>query len=287
MQSVVVTGVSSGIGWGTTKVLLKHGFHVFGSVRKKEDADRLSAEWREAFTPLIFDITDEQAVQQAAATVRDHLQGETLFGLVNNAGISVPAPLIYQPIDDYRHQLEVNLVGPLIVTQAFVGLLGADHERTGHPGRIINIGSVGGKIALPFLGAYNTSKSGLEGLSDTLRRELLIHGIDVIVIGPGSVATAIWDKAEQFDISPYQNTEYAPALEPFRQYMVKGGRKGYSPEYLGELVHKALTTPHPPVRYGFAAVIHPWRNWVLPRLLPKRRFDAIIARSLRWKRRER
>src|SRR5579859_1332127 len=271
MSSVVVTGVSSGIGWGTAKVLLQQGFQVFGSVRKSEDADRLSAEWGESFTPLLFDITDEQAVKSAAAVVRDHLQGQTLFGLVNNAGIAVPAPLIYQPISEYRQQLEVNLVGPLIVTQAFVDLLGADHGRSGRPGRIINISSVGGKLAGPFLGAYHVSKFGMEGFSDSLRIELMVHGIDVIVIGPGAVATAIWDKAEQLDISAYRDTEYAQAVDAYRTYMIEGGRKGYPPERLGEVVWRALTTPHPPVRYGYTVVPRPLFNWIIPRLLPKRR----------------
>lgn len=284
MPSVVVTGVSSGIGWGTTKVLIQHGFHVFGSVRKTEDADRLSAEWGEAFTPLLFDITDEQAVKQAAAVVRDRLQGQTLAGLVNNAGIAVPAPLMYLPISDYRHQMEVNLIGPLIVTQAFIDLLGADHERTGRPGRIVNISSRGGKLAGPFIGAYHASKFGLEGFSDSLRRELLIHGIDVIVVGPGAVATPIWDKAEKVDITAYQKTEYASALKGFREFMLKDGRKGYPPERIGEIVWRALTVPRPPVRYGYAAVQHPLRNWVIPRLLPKRRVDAVIAKSMGWQR---
>lgn len=284
MPSVVVTGVSSGIGWGTTNVLLQQGFQVFGSVRKCEDADRLSAEWGEAFTPLLFDITDEQAVKLAAAVVRDRLQGHTLSGLVNNAGIVAPGPLIYQPISEYRQQLEVNLVGPLIVTQAFVDLLGADHQRSGRPGRIVNITSISGKIASPFLGAYTASKFGLEGLSDSLRRELMIHGIDVIVVGPGTVATAVWDKAEQVDTSLYESTEYDSALKVFRKYTIENGRKGYSPEHLGEIVRQALTTPHPPVRYGYAAVPHPLFNWIIPRLLPKRRVDASIANSLGLKR---
>jgi NAD(P)-dependent dehydrogenase (short-subunit alcohol dehydrogenase family) len=284
MLSVVVTGVSSGIGWGTAKVLVQQGFHVFGSVRKREDAERLSTEWGEAFTPLLFDITDEQAVKLAAAVVRDHLQGQTLFGLVNNAGVAVPAPLIYQPISEYRQQLEVNLIGPLIVTQAFVDLLGADHRRAGHPGRIVNISSVGGKIAGPFLGAYAASKFGLEGLSESLRRELMIHGIDVIVIGPGAVATAIWDKAEQVDASPYQDTEYISALETLRHAMIEGGRKGYPPEHLGEIVWQVLTTPHPRVRY--AVVPRPLSNWIIPRLLPKRRVDVLVANNLGLKRKQ-
>src|SRR5258708_2418098 len=268
MPSVVVTGVSSGIGWGTANVLLQHGFQVFGSVRKRADADRLSAEWGEAFTPLLFDITDEQAVKLAAALVAERLQGQTLSGLVNNAGTAVPAPLIYQPIREYRQQLEVNLIGPLIVTQAFVGLLGADHQRSGHPGRIINISSIGGKIAGPFLGAYHASKFGMEGFSDSLRIELMVHGIDVIVVGPGAVATSIWDKAEQVDISAYWDTEYAQALDAYRTYMIEGGRKGDSPERLGEIVWRALTTPHPPVRFAYAFLPRPFFTSTIPPLLP-------------------
>ncbi|MGG3622411.1 SDR family NAD(P)-dependent oxidoreductase [Bacillus gobiensis] len=284
MQSVVVTGVSSGIGWGTAKILIEKGFHVFGSVRKSEDADRLSAEWGEAFTPLFFDVTDEEAVQRGAAVVRGRLQGRTLFGLVNNAGIAGPAPLIHQPISDYRRQIEVNLIGPLIVTQAFAELLGADDQLSGAPGRIVNISSIGGKIAGPFLGAYHASKFGIEGFSESLRRELMIHGIDVIVIGPGSVATAIWDKAEQDDFSSYQNTEYVSAMETFRQYMIENGKKGYTAERLGEIVWKALTTSNPPVRYGYKAVQRPISNWVIPRLLPKRIVDMFLANNLGLKR---
>src|SRR5919109_487213 len=145
MQSVVVTGVSTGIGWGITKVLIQHGFRVFGSVRKTQDAERLAQEFGENFVPLLFDVTDEAAVQAAAQQVRDRLGGETLFGLVNNAGIAVPAPLMHQAIDDFRHQLEVNLVSVLIVTKAFLPLLGSDRSLRGKPGRIINMSSVSGK----------------------------------------------------------------------------------------------------------------------------------------------
>ncbi len=157
MKSVVVTGVSSGIGRGATKVLVEKGFHVFGSVRKAEDAKRLSDELGNAFTPLLFDVTDECAVHEAAQQVRESLNGETLFGLVNNAGVSAQGPLAYLPVDQYRHQLEVNLIGPFIATQAFVPLLGMDRSLKGNPGRIINISSVGGKLGGPFIGAYHAS----------------------------------------------------------------------------------------------------------------------------------
>src|ERR1700739_1813812 len=117
--SVVVTGASTGIGWGTAKVLIANGFHVFGSVRKTQDADRLRKELGREFSPLLMDVTDEAAVRKAAAQVEADLGRARLAGLVNNAGIAVPGPLLHLPPADYRHQLEVNLIGPLIVTQAF------------------------------------------------------------------------------------------------------------------------------------------------------------------------
>jgi NAD(P)-dependent dehydrogenase (short-subunit alcohol dehydrogenase family) len=281
MQNVVVTGVSTGIGWGITKVLTQRGVRVLGSVRKAQDAERLSNEFGEGFLPLLFDVTDETAVLAAAEQVREHLSGETLFGLVNNAGIAVPAPLMHQPTDDFRNQLEVNLVSVLIVTKAFLPLLGADRSLRGNPGRIINISSVGGKFGGPFLGAYAASKHGVEGLSESLRRELMLYGIDVIIVGPGSVATPIWDKAEQVDLSAYENTDYVEAARRVQAYMIRSGRNGYPPEKVGEVVWHALTTPRPRVRY---AVI-PGSSWrrLLQNILPKRLVDRMIAKNLGFK----
>jgi len=278
MKSVVVTGTSSGIGWGTASVLIRNGMRVFGSVRKQQDAERLAAEFGSAFTPLIFDITDAAAVRAAAEQVREQLGGETLFGLVNNAGIGLAGPLMYQPIDEFRHQIEVNLIGPLIVTQAFLPLLGADRSLRGAPGRIINVSSVGGQNGGPFLGAYAASKHGLEGMSESLRRELMLYGIDVIIIGPGAVATPIWDKAEQIDTSIYAGTDYGEVFRRFGEYFVREGRKGYPPERIGEAILHALTTPKPRVRY--AVVPQRFRNWTFPRMLPRRMVDRIIARAL-------
>jgi NAD(P)-dependent dehydrogenase (short-subunit alcohol dehydrogenase family) len=284
MQSVVVTGVSTGIGWGITKVLIQHGFRVFGSVRKTQDAERLSNEFGERFLPLFFDVTDEAAVQAAAQKVCEQRNGETLFGLVNNAGIAVPAPLIHQPTDDFRHQLEVNLVSVLIVTKAFVPLLGSDRSLKGKPGRIINVSSVGGQFGGPFLGAYTASKHGLEGFSESLRRELMLYGIDVIIIGPGSVATPIWDKAEQEDLSMYADTDYVEAARRLQKYMIEDGRKGYPPEKVGEVVLHALTTPKPRVRY--AVIPGSSLRRIIQMLLPKRVVDRIIARNLGFERKQ-
>ena len=281
MKSVVVTGVSTGIGWGILKVLIQKGFRVFGSVRKTEDAERLSKEFGENFIPLIFDVTDEPAVEAAARQVREPLHGETLFGLVNNAGIAIAAPLIHIPTADFRHQLEVNLVSVLIVTKAFVPLLGSDRSLRGEPGRIINISSVGGKRGGPFLGPYVASKHGLEGFSESLRRELMLYGIDVIIIGPGAVATPIWDKADEADISLYEKTEYFEAGKRLLKYMVKDGKRGYPPEKVGEVTWHALTTAKPRVRYAVVPG-NPIRNFIQS-LLPKRVLDNIIAKNLGFK----
>jgi len=282
MQSVVVTGVSTGIGWGILKVLIQHGYRVFGSVRKQADAERLSTEFGENFIPLIFDVTDQSGVQAAAQKVREQLNGETLFGLVNNAGVAVPAPLLQQPIEDFRKQIEVNLIGQLIVTQAFTPLLGSDRSLRGKPGRIINISSVGGKSGGPFLGAYSASKHGLEGMSESLRRELMLYGIDVIIIGPGSVATPIWDKAETADFSQLENSDYAESAKRVQKYMIEDGRRGYPPEKVGEVTLHALTTPKPRVRYSVVPGSSIRR--IIQMLLPKRMVDNIIAKNLGFKR---
>ena len=278
MQSIVVTGVSTGIGWGITKVLIQRGFRVFGSVRKTQDAERLSKEFGELFIPLLFDVTDETAVQAAAVQVHELLNGETLLGLVNNAGIAAPGPLLYLPTEEFRYQLEVNLVGVLIVTKAFASLLGTDRSLYGKPGRIINISSVSGKSAYPFVGAYAASKHGLEGFSETLRRELQLYGIDVIVIGPGPIATPIWNKAEQADLSLYADTDYVESARRAQEYMIRSGKSGLPPEKVAEVVWHALTTRTPRVRY--AVVGRDFLRRFVITLLPKRLIDRIVAKSL-------
>jgi NAD(P)-dependent dehydrogenase (short-subunit alcohol dehydrogenase family) len=281
MKSIVVTGVSTGIGWGIVKVFIQHGYRVFGSVRKTQDAERLKEEFGGAFIPLIFDITDEQAVHAAAQQVRERFNGETLFGLVNNAGIAVPAPLMHQPIADFRKQIEVNLIGQMIVTQAFLPVLGTDRSMKGKPGRIVNISSVSGRNGFPFLGAYASSKHALEGFSESLRRELMPYGIDVIIVGPGAVATPIWDKADEVDLSPYQHTDYIEVAKRFQKYAVEDGKKGYPPEKLGGVVLHVLTTAKPRVRY--AVVPGNPIVQIIQQLLPRRVIDGIIAKSLGFK----
>jgi NAD(P)-dependent dehydrogenase (short-subunit alcohol dehydrogenase family) len=181
--TVLVTGASTGIGEATVLHLKTLGFDAVGAVRKDEDAERL--EGRGVRTVRI-DVTD--AGQIAAA--RDELGDVALAGLVNNAGIAVAAPLEFLPVDRLRQQLEINLIGQAAVTQAFLPALRRAR------GRIVNVSSIGGRVALPLVSAYNASKFGLEGMSDSLRRELRSQGVDVILIEPGGVKTPIWEKGE-------------------------------------------------------------------------------------------
>lgn len=278
MKSVVVTGASTGIGWGCVKVLVGRGFHVFGSVRKQADADRLQKEFGQAFTPLLFDVTDEAAVNAGAATVAAALKGETLAGLVNNAGIANPGPLLHLDTASFRQQMEVNVTGQLIVTKAFAPLLGAAADRkTKTPGRICMMSSVGGKQAAPFLGPYSASKFALEGLSEALRRELMIYGVDVIIIAPGAIATPIWDKADAVDVSAYASTPYVKSLDAVKRFMIAQGRKGFPPERIGEIVHTALTARKPKTRY--VVTPDPLTNW-MGNHLPKRLVDGAFAKQL-------
>jgi NAD(P)-dependent dehydrogenase (short-subunit alcohol dehydrogenase family) len=271
VKSVVVTGASSGIGWGIARTLTSKGWHVFGSVRKQDDADRLSEALGAAVTPLQFDVEDEAGVRAGAETVRRHLNGETLAGLVNNAGIAIPGPVLHQSLAAYRAQIDVNLIGAYVASQAFIPLLGADRSLSGPPGRIVNITSLGGKIGAPLLAGYCSSKHGLEGLSECMRREMMLYGIDVVIVGPGAVKTPIWDKAQSKDMPDYADTDYGAAMK----VMEGGARDGLDVERVGALVHRALTTRRPRTRYALAP--NYLLDWVAPTSLPKRLVDRVFA----------
>jgi NAD(P)-dependent dehydrogenase (short-subunit alcohol dehydrogenase family) len=277
MRSVVITGASTGIGWACAKYLLDKGFRVFGSVRKQADADRLKAEFGSNFTPLIFDVTDEAAVLAAGREVRAALNGETLAGLVNNAGVAVAGPVLELAADEFRRQMDVNVIGPIISTQAFGPLLGADRSLKGPPGRIVMMSSVAGRNGNPLLSAYSASKHAVDGLSESLRREMMLFGIDVIIVAPGAVKTPIWGKAEEVDISPYQNSPFFPALQKIRKFMLQLAEGGLPAETIAETVFEALTTAHPKVRYQITP--DPMRH-LITALLPKRTVDRIIAKRL-------
>ena len=273
----IFTGASTGIGWATARLLIDRGFRVFGSVRKPADADRLKGEFGANFTPLLFDVTDEATVKAAAATVRAALGGETLAGLVNNAGVAVAGPLLELPVEQFRTQLDINVLGPVITTQAFAPLLGADPALRGPKGRIVMISSVAGKSGNPLSSPYVASKHAIEGLSESLRREMMLFGIDVIIVAPGAVKTPIWGKAEQVDVSGYRNSPFFPALEKVRKFMLQLGESGLPAEKIAERIAEALISASPKVRYQITP--DPMRH-LIAAMLPKRMVDRIIAKRL-------
>lgn len=278
LKYVLITGVSSGIGYAAAEALLASGYHVFGSVRSMEDAARVAALLGGRFEALLFDVTDAAAVRDAAGQVRATLAGENLAGLVNNAGVSIAGPLLHMPLDDFRQSLEVNVTGLLDVTQQFAPLLGARKDAPHPRGRVINVGSVSGRVAYPFLGAYAASKHALEALSDALRRELLLYGVDVILIEPGTVRTPIIDKFAA-QIERYLDTDYAPALRRVAGQAESRERTALPVEAVTKVIRLALEHPRPKSRYP---IPRKWfTGWILPKWLPDRWFDALIARRLK------
>jgi NAD(P)-dependent dehydrogenase (short-subunit alcohol dehydrogenase family) len=273
MADVVVTGSSSGIGLAACHVLIRHGFRVFGSVRTQADADRLREQLGTRYVPLIFDVTDPDSVNQVAAAVKKTVGEQRLFGLVNNAGIAVLGPLAHLPLERFRRQIEVNLLGVHTVTQAFLPLLGTESNRLGEPGRVVNVSSISGRLAMPFAGAYAASKFGLEGYSDSLRRELMLFGIKVILIEPRAVVTAIWDRVEGL-AEEFPNTPYDRALR-----VLAGQATGFPSEKVGELIRRVLTAPKPRARYTI--VPHRLVEWDIPRWLPTEVLDYCIAKFFR------
>lgn len=275
-RTVLVTGASTGIGAAAARHLAQRGWTVFAGVRSEADGNRLKDGATGDLRPLILDVTKEADVQAAAETLRAALGSRRLAGLVNNAGIARMGPLALQPMEDFEAQFRVNVFGLLRVTQAMAPLLGSDPAREGPPGRIVNITSVGGRISSPFLGAYAATKHAVEAMTDALRRELALYGIDAIAIGPGSVRTPIWDKAETANAdSPYLTSDYAGALKQFEKIMLGGGRTGLPPEEIAAVIETALTDPKPKARY--APVPQKLTNWTIPTRLPKRVLDGIFA----------
>jgi NAD(P)-dependent dehydrogenase (short-subunit alcohol dehydrogenase family) len=270
--TVLVTGASSGIGEATALHLRELGFDAVGAVRKDEDAERLGAS---GLRTVKLDVTDDASIAAARAELGDG----PLAGLVNNAGIAVAAPLEFLPLDQLRHQLEINLVGQLAVTQAFLPALRAAR------GRIVNVSSIGGRVALPLVGAYNASKFGLEAISDSLRRELYSHGVDVIVIEPGGVKTPIWKKGNELageiaeDMPPDAERLYGRLIEALRRETVKiAEERGIEPREVAEAIGTALTAKRPRARYlvGRDAKM----RGPAAKLLPDRVMDRLVARAM-------
>jgi NAD(P)-dependent dehydrogenase (short-subunit alcohol dehydrogenase family) len=271
--AVVVTGASTGIGEATALQLHKAGFRVFAGVRKPEDGDRLRAAGVTVIQP--FDVTKAEDVEAAVRSVEEALDGTPLRGIVNNAGIGIGGPLEALDLDDFRRTIEVNTTSQLAVTKAFLPLLRRSK------GRIVNMSSIGGRVAQPFAGPYVTSKYALEAVTDVLRVELLEWGIDVIAIEPGTIATPIWEKSSQEAekvlgaLTPEHRDLYGKRLAKAAKMIERQNKRGAPPEKVAAAVEKALTASRPKPRYlvGDARVL-----LALKRVLPTRWLDRLLYR---------
>lgn len=277
-KAIVITGVSTGIGFEMAKEFAKKGYHVFGSVRRLEDAGYLMDEFPDNFLPLVFDVTNYEAIDNAASEVKNLLKGEALVGLINNAGIAVSGPLLQLPIDDFKRQFDVNLFGLIKVTQSFLPLLGAIEGFKNDPGRIINISSAAGQIGFPFLGPYCASKHAVEGVSESLRRELLHLGIKVIIIGPTAVKTPIWEKEGVELPNQIRNGIFGRQMVNFLHLFSKSGEKSMPANNFAEKVVSIFEKKNPKVRYAISA--NKFEEWLIPRFMPSKVVDKNIAKLL-------
>lgn len=248
MKNIVITGVSTGIGYHTAQLFCEKGFRVFGSVRNESDAQRLKAALGHNFEPLIFDVVDDKAILEAAEKVKKAVNTEGVSLLINNAGIAVSGPLQHLATDELIHQFNVNVIGVHRVTQAFLPLLGATFNKDVPKGKIINISSVSAIITTPFLGPYCASKAALNSLTDALRRELMRFDIPVVLIQPGPIKTAIWEKARQ-ETNIYVGTEYENILKNAQKSINKSEKQAIDTSVLANLIFKIYNTSNPKTRY--------------------------------------
>ncbi len=276
MRSVLVTGASTGIGRATALRLDGSGWRVFAGVRREEDAESLRAAGSERLVPVLLDVTQPEQIAAAAAQVEEESEGG-LAGLVNNAGVAIPGPLETIPLEDFRRQIEVNLVAYVAMTQALLPQLRQAE------GRIVFLSSIGGRIAFPFGGPYHASKFATEAIGDVFRQELRPWGLKVAIVEPGSIDTPIWERGQRMGEeieakSPRTSQLYGAAIEKFRKVIEDTAERGIPPEKVAKAIAHALESNRPKTRYlvGLDAKVQA----KLKPLIPTPLFDRIVARQL-------
>ncbi len=274
MKSFLITGASTGIGAACAIWLEQKGHQVFAGVRKLSDGESLKQMAGSNLIPVILDVTDSDSIEAAVQTIQGHTP--QLDGLVNNAGIAISAPVEFLPLEELRRILEVNTVGQVAVTQAFLPLLRPTK------GRVVMMSSISGRVSAPYFGAYSASKFALEALSDSLRRELKAWGMQVSIIEPGNIKTPIWNKGAGWgqqmksDLPPRALELYGPALDGVLEYVRGQDGIGTHPNEVAQVVEQALLAAKARTRYvvGRDAKIAAF----LLRILPDSLLDWIMAR---------
>ena len=274
-KNIIITGVSSGIGRDALRLLHQKGYHIFGSVRKETDAKLLIEAYPQGFTPLIFDVQDQDAVSQAAKVVYDTC--DRIDALINNAGIAVPGPLQFVSEADFEKQMDVNLKSVRRITNTFLPLLGATTDFKGAPGRIINISSVSGLFSSPFSGPYSISKHALESMTDVYRRELRRYGIKVMAIEPGPIKTKIWGKNLN-SMAQFADTDYYDILQKADMIIENTEKNALPVARTSNVILKCITKKHPKTRYIVQKNTLVFK--IVANYLPDKLVDWFIQRSL-------
>ncbi|WP_422359787.1 SDR family NAD(P)-dependent oxidoreductase [Reichenbachiella sp.] len=276
--NILITGASTGIGAACAKKFIQEGYAVYGSVRKQEDADRLSEEFGENFYPLLFDVTDEVAIQKSAVDLTNKLEGNGLQLLINNAGVAVTGAVELLDLDAYRKQYEVNYFGLIAATKAFLPLLGAQENHPFKPGKIINMSSIASKRTMPFMTPYAGSKAAVDSFTEGLRRELLVYGIDAVTINPGPIKTPIWDKID-VNMDKVEGTIYEPILKRFIKLVDKESKDAIDADDFALRVFKAFQSNKPKV--SDVVIKNKLVKYHLLSLVSARRIDRFIKKILK------
>jgi NAD(P)-dependent dehydrogenase (short-subunit alcohol dehydrogenase family) len=281
-RSVVITGASTGIGEACALRLDGMGYRVFAGVRKDADGEALRAKSSERLTPVRIDVTDAASIAAARDAVAAAVGDAGISGLVNNAGVAIAGPIEFVPIADLRQQIEINVIGQVAVTQAFMPLLRVQR------GRVVFMGSISGRMSTPFVSPYSASKHALEAITDALRVELRPWKMHVAIVEPGSIKTPIWDKANatadrmERELSPEAHRLYDPAVQALRKFAAEAGERGIPADKVAKAVAHALTAGRPKTRYIVGTDAH--LQAILRVVVPDRLLDTLIERQLGLKR---
>ena len=271
---VLITGVSSGIGYDASKYLIAQGYRVIGSVRKEADAQRLINDFGESYIPLLFDVTDREQVAKGKEKVQSILNGQRLLALVNNAGVAIGGPIELLTDEDFRWQMEVNLFAVRNITNAFLDLLKGSREQKLKGGKIIMISSISGYFNAPYNGAYCVSKHAMESLAELYRRELYMYDIDVVSIQPGPIASKIWEKINSCE--EYLDTDYATLCRRANKLIQHSQKNALEPRVISKIIEKIITKR---TKTKFVVNKNLWMTLFFTKVIPARWVDKILYKQ--------
>jgi NAD(P)-dependent dehydrogenase (short-subunit alcohol dehydrogenase family) len=275
-KTILITGCSTGLGFAATRAFAERGYRVIATVRTEADARRVEAEGKGGIHSVLCDVTVKEQVDALPGAVRRITGDGVLDGLINNAGVlQTPCPVEFQKIGDVRAVFDVNVFGMMAVTTALLPLLGTDPVRR-QPGRIINISSIEGKVASPFISAYATTKHAIEGFSSALRRELRLFGIKVIIVAPGGIQSEMFRK-QQVRVEPLVGTAYEETFRKLKDLVKEMEKESATPEEVARLLVRVFETRRPKARYAHWKVFmdSPWTTFI-----PDLWWDAMLGRML-------